>query len=200
MRKSNEMQIGKAGEYLTCADLVMKGLIAFQSEQGLPYDLLIDTGDKLLRCQVKTTLKPRVIPQRNKETLAYSFCIKRHGKNNIKRYTIKEIDVFALVELETKQVIYLKNEEMPATVNFRVDSLRGSYYDEKGVKDYEKVKSLVAHYRSTGEYYTMTRIAKELNLHVAQVSRMLKPDFKPFESKAKYFSEFKKNKEWFDGL
>ena len=197
MRKSNEMQIGKAGEYLTCADLVMKGLIAFPSEQGLPYDLLIDTGDKLLKCQVKTTLKPRVIPQRSKETLAYSFCIKRHGKNNTKRYSLKEIDVFALVELETKQVIYLKNEEMPTTINFRVDSLRGTYYDEKGIRDFRKLCDLL---RKHGGNVKMNFLAKELNLHVSQVSRMLKDDFEPFKSKAKYFSEFKKNKEWFDGL
>jgi len=197
MRKSNEMQIGKAGEYLTCADLVMKGLIAFQSEQGLPYDLLIDTGSKLLKCQVKTTQKPRVIPQRNKETLAYSFCIKRHGKNNTKRYALDEVDIFALVELETKQVIYLKNEDMPTTVNFRVDSLRGSYYDEKGIRDFIKLGELLNVY---GGNVKMNRLAKELDLHVSQVSRMLKEDFKPFKSKARYFSEFKKDKAWFDGI
>ena len=63
MRTSNELQIGKAGEYLACADLIMKGLVAFPSEQGLPYDVLVDTGKRLLRVQVKSTTAPRVIPQ-----------------------------------------------------------------------------------------------------------------------------------------
>ena len=38
IRDSKQLQIGKAGEYLVCADLIMKGFIAFPSEQGLPYD------------------------------------------------------------------------------------------------------------------------------------------------------------------
>ena len=40
IRKSNMLQIGKAGEYLVCADLILKGYIAFLSEQGLPYDVI----------------------------------------------------------------------------------------------------------------------------------------------------------------
>ena len=39
---------------LSCfSDLIMKGFIAFPSEQGLPYDVLLDNGDKLLKVQVK---------------------------------------------------------------------------------------------------------------------------------------------------
>ena len=57
MRSSRQLQIGKAGEYLVCADLIMKGFIAFPSEQGLPYDVLLDNGKKLLKVQVKTTEK-----------------------------------------------------------------------------------------------------------------------------------------------
>ena len=62
IRDSKQLQIGKAGEYLVCADLIMKGFIAFPSEQGLPYDVLLDTGEKLLKVQVKTTEKPRKVP------------------------------------------------------------------------------------------------------------------------------------------
>ena len=42
MRISNELQKGKAGEYLVCADLILKGFVAFISEQGLPYDVVLD--------------------------------------------------------------------------------------------------------------------------------------------------------------
>ena len=38
IRDSKQLQIGKAGEYLVCADLIMKGFIAFPSEQGLSFD------------------------------------------------------------------------------------------------------------------------------------------------------------------
>ena len=54
IRDPKQLQIGKAGEYLVCADLIMKGFIAFPSEQGLPYDVLVDNGEKLLKVQVKT--------------------------------------------------------------------------------------------------------------------------------------------------
>ena len=200
MRKSNEMQIGKAGEYLACADLAIMGLIGFQSEQGLPYDVLIDTGDKILRCQVKTTQKARKCPQRDIETMVYSFNVKRHGKGGLKRYSLDEIDLFALVELETKQVIYIKNADMPTTINLRVESLRGSYYDEKGAADYIKLKKEIKFCESQKLKWTMTGMAKILGIHVAQISRMLKPDFKPFKSQARYFSELKKDLEWFHGL
>ena len=86
IRDSKQLQIGKAGEYMVCSDLILKGFIAFPSEQGLPYDVLLDTGEKILRVQVKTTEGHRIIPQRNVETKAYIFNVKRCGKNNKKRY------------------------------------------------------------------------------------------------------------------
>lgn len=97
IRDSKQLQIGKAGEYLVCADLIMKGFIAFPSEQGLPYDVLLDTGKKLLKVQVKTTEKARSVQQRKNPIPAYIFSIKRAGKNGKTRYEEKEIDLFALV-------------------------------------------------------------------------------------------------------
>ena len=46
LRLSDDLQVGKAGEYLVCFDLIMKGFVAYPSEQGLPYDLVLDTGKK----------------------------------------------------------------------------------------------------------------------------------------------------------
>jgi len=194
IRDSKQLQIGKAGEYLVCADLIIKGFVAFPSEQGLPYDVLLDTGDKLLKVQVKTTEKPRLIQQRSNPIPAYIFSIKRAGANGKTRYEEKEIDVFALVCLETMQVGYLTNKQMPTTINIRVDALRGSYYDEKGVQDLQKIKELYKTIKNQSEISRITGIA------VATVNRYLKDDWKPFESKAKYFSDFIRNKEWFYGI
>jgi len=194
IRISRELQIGKAGEYLVCADLILKGLIAFPSEQGLPYDVVIDNGKKLLKCQVKTTLKPRVIPQREKENYAYIFNIKRHGKNNSKLYHDNEVDIFALCCLDSRRVGYLLNEEMPSTLNLRVDNLKGQYYDEKGIIDYNKIIELNKTIKS------QTEISKITGMHVSQVKRILKKDFKPFETGARYFSDIEKNVEWFKSL
>lgn len=194
MRRSNELQIGKAGEYIVCADLIMKGLIAFPSEQGLPYDVVIDTGKKILRCQVKTTERARVIPQREKETKAYIFNIKRHGSGGLKRYGSEEADIFALVELENRSVVYLQSKDMPDTINIRVDSLKGSYYDEKGVKDYLEVNS--EKYKGMND----SEVSRALGIHVSAVNRMRKKDFKPFKTNARYWSEMKKDLEWFYGI
>ena len=142
IRDSKQLQIGKAGEYLVCADVIMKGFVAFPSEQGLPYDVLLDTGGKLLKVQVKTTEKARLIQQRNNPIPSYIFSIKRAGSNGKTRYNEDEIDLFALVCLDTMNIGYLTNKEMPTTINIRVDSLRGSYHDEKGMQDFEKVKEL----------------------------------------------------------
>ena len=191
IRDSKQLQVGKAGEYLVCADLILKGFIAFPSEQGLPYDILLDTGEKLLKVQVKTTEKPRKIQQRAKDSLAYVFSIKRAGANGKTRYEEKEIDLFALVCLDTMKIGYLTNKEMPTTINIRVDALRGSYYDEKGIQDFEKIKELNKTIKNQSE------IARKLNLQVAVVNRYLKDSFKPFETKARYFSDFIKNKDWF---
>lgn len=190
MRISNELQIGKAGEYLVCFDLVLKGYVAFLSEQGLPYDVLLDNGDKLIRIQVKTCSGPRVVPQRVSDSTAYIFNIKRHGKNNIQRYGNDEVDIFALVCLDTKTVGYIKADDMPDTLNLRVDALRGTYYDEKGIQDYNSVMALK-------DKMSQTQISKELNLAIATVNRMCQPEYKPFQTNARYFSDIVMEADWF---
>jgi hypothetical protein len=191
IRDSKQLQIGKAGEYLVCADLIIKGFIAFPSEQGLPYDVLLDTGEKLLKVQVKTTEKPRKIQQRVKDSFAYVFSIKRAGANGKTRYEEKEIDLFALVCLDTMSIGYLTNKEMPTTINIRVDRLRGSYYDEKGVQDFKKVKELSKTIKNQSE------IARQTGLQVAVVNRYLKNGYKPHKTKAIYFSDIVRTKKWF---
>ena len=190
MRLSNELQIGKAGEYLTCADLIMKGFVAFPSEQGLPYDVVFDTGAKMIRVQVKSCAVPRSIPQRNQESFAYIFNVKRHGKNNQTVYDDGEVDLFALVALDTKQVGYIWNADMPETLNIRVDRLRGSYYDEKGIQDYAKVMQLKGS-------MSQIEISEKIGLANATVSRMCQPGYIPFKTNARYMSDLERPVEWF---
>lgn len=194
MRLSKELQVGKAGEYLVCADLIIKGFVAFPSEQGLPYDVLLDTGKKLLKVQVKTCIKPRVLPQREKDTYVYQYNIKIHGKHRDVRYAEDEVDLFALVALDTRSVGYILGKDIKTTINFRADSLRGSYYDEKGIQDYEKVMELHKTIKS------QTEIAKILGLNVTVVNRMLKNGYEPYKTNARYFSDIIRSKEWFDDI
>lgn len=188
------MQIGKAGEYLVCADLILKGFVAYPSEQGLPYDVVLDIDGKLYKVQVKTTTTYRTIPQRKGDMKSYVFSIKRKGKYGKKRYGKDEIDIFALVCLDTKQIGYLRNGDMPDTLNLRVDSLRGTYYDEKGKQDLEKCHAL---YR---QGLARKEISNILGLHISSVSRYLNGKYTPFETSARYFSDIVRDKNWFDKL
>jgi hypothetical protein len=194
IRDSKQLQVGKAGEYLVCADLIIKGFIAFPSEQGLPYDVLLDTGEKLLKVQVKTTEKPSKISQRVGDSVFYKFGIKRAGVGGKTRYNENEIDLFALVCLDTMKIAYIKNRDMPTCVNFRVDELKGTYYDEKGIQDFIKAKELYKTVKNQSE------VARQLGIHVATVNRYLKEDWKPFETKARYFGDFIREKNWFYGI
>jgi hypothetical protein len=130
MDKIDDMQIGKAGEYLVCADLIAKGFVAFPSEQGLPYDVVLDANGKLFKVQVKTTRTHKQTPQRVSNINTYAFNIKRCGKKNRALHTEASCDLFALVALDEKQIAYVKNADVKQTMFFRVESLRGSYRDE----------------------------------------------------------------------
>ena len=80
---------------------------------------------------------------------------------------------------------------MPDTINIRVDSERGNYHDEKGVKDYEMCLK---------EYKTdknKSNIARKLNLATAVVSKYLQPKYKPFKTGSRYFSDFIREPSWF---
>src|SRR5574344_952368 len=191
MRISNALQIGKAGEYFTCGDLITKGFVAYPSEQGLPYDIVLDTGMKMLKVQVKTCEYPRIIPQRNIESFVYIFNIKRHGRNNIKRYTNDEVDIFALVALDTKQIGYIQNTDMPSTLNIRVDKYKGAYHDEKGIENYNKIIKLYKESKS------QTEISKILNINIATVNRMVQKGYNPFITKAIYMNDIERDKKWF---
>ena len=130
MRDIEDMQIGKAGEYLVCADLIMRGYIAYPSEQGLPYDVVLDMGGELIKVQVKTTRAYKQTPQRVNNNMTYAFNVKRCGKKNKSSHTKESCHIFALVALDEKIIGYMKNEDIKQTMFFRVESLRGTYMDE----------------------------------------------------------------------
>jgi hypothetical protein len=123
----SDLQIGKAGEYMVCADLILKGYVAFPSEQGLPYDIVFECEGKLLKLQVKTTRQSKDIPQRRTPVQGYIFNIKRRGKGNKARTNETTCDLFALVALDSKIIGYIPNKNVRMTMNFRTEKFRGNY-------------------------------------------------------------------------
>lgn len=191
MNKSNELQIGKAGEYLVCADLIIKGFVAYPSEQGLPYDVVLDTGNKLLRIQVKTTSKPLHMKQRANEYPAYLFSIKRAGKTGKTRYTENDIDLFAMVALDTKEIAYVWNKDMPTSINIRCSAFKGRYRDEKAIKQFKEVQLL----KEQG--LSLRQISEKANVAYSIVSKMLTKGYQPHQTNARYMCDLARDAEWF---
>lgn len=123
--KISELQIGKAGEYLVCADLIISGFIAFPSEQGLPFDVVAEANGELIRIQVKTTKGTRTLIryEGRENRYGYLFNINRKGKHGQKKYGTGEVDMFALVSLDSRQIGYLLPDEIKRTMIFRNPSL-----------------------------------------------------------------------------
>ena len=140
MSFSKELNIGRAGEYLAMADILMQGYQCFDSGQGAKYDLIMENeGGKLLKIQVKTTAKPKKwnSEAHQKTTESYFFHTKRTGKNGTKSYTNDDFDIYALVMMDINKIAYIKNTDMPkASITLRDRSLK--YYNEGGANGKSK--------------------------------------------------------------
>lgn len=57
LHSSTEIEIGRTGEFFTLFALAKQGFQCCLSAQMLPYDIVVDIGDMVLRGQVKSTLR-----------------------------------------------------------------------------------------------------------------------------------------------
>jgi hypothetical protein len=194
LQNSSKHTTGKIGEYLVCVDLIEKGFLAFLSDEGCHYDVVLDTGIKIIKVQVKTTEKITIVYSGNKDSLAYKFQIGRAGHGGKKMYAKKEIDIFALVCLDTKKIGYVVNESISRTVNYRINDIKESYYDEKQENIYKEIIKLKEMY---GNNITQIKIAKMLGVSVTKVQRYLKMKSAPKNKNAKYFDDIIRDKNWF---
>jgi hypothetical protein len=137
MENVSDLQLGKAGEYLVCAELILKGYIAFPSEQGLPYDIVADNKGNLIRIQVKTTEKYRATPQRKHHTPSYLFQCRRCGKGGCHSYKDTDIDIMAFVCLKDKLIGYMPIKNLPMTLH-----LRSRLHDYGGSKSGRYIEDL----------------------------------------------------------
>ena len=135
MAANRALEIGKAGEHLVCADLLLKGYRAYLSDQGLPYDVIVDCGARLIRLQVKSTLSARnVNAQGLIPRIAYNFNARRRGKNGHARLNFNDCDLLAFVALDIKEIAYVPlaavgttfalmppGKEFPGQIKNRID-------------------------------------------------------------------------------
>src|ERR1700681_1688362 len=103
----DDLELGKAAEHLVVADLILQGHRAYLTDQGLPYDVVLDDAGHLYRVQVKSTRQPKRIPQRESFFPGYYFHVKRAGKGNRRQYRDDEFDMLALVALDIRVIAYM---------------------------------------------------------------------------------------------
>lgn len=122
------MEIGRASEHLVVADLITQGYRAFLTEQGLPYDVVADIDNRLIRIQVKAACFARnVNTQGRSERIAYSWFVRRRGKDGTKRLTDSDCDIVALVALDVRRVAYAPVTACGGTVTLHLEPEPGRF-------------------------------------------------------------------------
>jgi len=183
--------IGLAGQYLTCCDLITKGFIAYPVAEGLPYDLILDGKDCLLKIQVKTCWQPVSRYNEPKKNKCYVFNF-QHGRGKyVKgRYSGDEVDIFALVALDIRKVGYIKLEDSGVALRFRSDIHEGDYQRDKVLKQHDDIFN----YKNKG--LSAIAISKKLGISDSTVYNHLKSNFKIADSAHRYFSAIERNADW----
>jgi hypothetical protein len=105
----NEAQVGAAGVHLVCADLLLQGCRVSVAAESLPYDIIADRNNKLMRVQVKTTASEAKDFSRAKGVFQFSL---RHAKGSRKIYDSGDVDVFAFVFLKLQRMAYLPTTQI----------------------------------------------------------------------------------------
>lgn len=113
--------IGRAAEHLVCANLLMSGVSAMLTEQGMPFDLIADIGSQLFRIQVKGTLRARRLrPGSSADCWAYIWPVKHRGKRKAgARLSTAHCDIVALVALDVGLIAYLPVQVASQTMQLR---------------------------------------------------------------------------------
>jgi hypothetical protein len=102
-----DLELGKAAEHLVVADLILSGYRAYLTEQGMPYDVVLDYEGKLYRVQVKATRCAKRIPTRGAIGVGYLYNVRRAGKHRRRLYADDEFEIIALVALDIRVIAYL---------------------------------------------------------------------------------------------
>jgi hypothetical protein len=102
-----QLEFGKAAEHLIVADLILSGYRAYLTDQGIPYEAVIDYNGRLFRVQMKADREVKPIPQAGAIGTGYLFNVRRAGRRGRRTYADNEFDILALVAMDIRVVAYL---------------------------------------------------------------------------------------------
>ncbi len=139
MKFRSDLHAGRAGEHIVCADLLSQGHDCFHAAQGMPYDLVADVDGCLLLIQVKATRKPEILSGRRINNVAYRFWVTRCGKNGRGSRACDDVDIYAFVALDSREIGYLSARQAVKTLFVRPEALRGTYTDEVAAAKHKQV-------------------------------------------------------------
>jgi hypothetical protein len=118
IQPKNALILGRAAEHLVVADLLLSGYQAFLTEQGMPYDVVIDHDGKIVRVQVKATYAPFDVNWgRHAERIAYNWNVRARGKARKARLGNQDCDLVALVALDIRAIAYLPIDICGTTIH-----------------------------------------------------------------------------------
>lgn len=101
---------GAAAEHFVCYDLLMRGYRASMTAAQSPYDITLDMGGRLIRVQVKSTLRGLV----SQTSKTYKFLVGTAGPGKkLKPADMESCEVYAFVVLEpTPKIAYMLAAEV----------------------------------------------------------------------------------------
>ena len=135
--RSRDLETGKAAEHFVCCDLLLKGYNAFLSDQGLPYDIIVDLGSRIVRVQVKGTRRPKNPLPGHRLSDGYFFHIRRTGKRGTRIYGDNEFNMYALVALDIHAIAYFAEDDLLLqTVSMRVPGIQ-YHHDSRAARRFE---------------------------------------------------------------
>lgn len=107
---NDALQIGRIGEYLAAAVLEQMGFDV-HIVAGKKYDLLVTAEENLYRVQVKSTSRDNSTNRARKPS--YEFRTS-HGSSGKKLYAKGEMDIFALVAIDIRKVLFFSADSITA--------------------------------------------------------------------------------------
>ncbi len=117
--------IGSAGEYLTMFEVYLAGHKAHAVGDQSKYDLIVDTGKKLIRTQVKSTTKPA----RAKEIQSFQYQIRRKvQKDYLDPYTLDDFELYAFACIPLRRVAFIPHTEITNTFKVTIRLEEHNFY------------------------------------------------------------------------
>lgn len=177
---SYALELGKAAEHIVCADLILQGYRAFLSDQGLPYDVLLDLDGKIVRVQVKASCFPRNVNAAGRNPrIAYSFSIRRRGKHHTSSLTFNDCDIVALVALDIRAVAYIPIEYATQTMQLLAPDAKPASVQGwlRGIDEFPLAEAL----NPIAEFYSIGKAKRKLCINGHDRSMFSKTNKKGIE-------------------